>query len=229
MGPIAIFDKSFIQALSLDESVWFDHFFSANVCPVFYIETLADIAKDFKGGNSPIREVQKIAARFPECSSYPCISHTQICIADLLGHKVPMNGQIPMAHSRPVATGGQTGVIFNESPEAEAFARCCRGEFDQLEKQLASAWRKSLSTLDLGSTGEQFRKAGISGKTCQSLSDVAPSLANLQPEPTINLNACLLCCCSLIFQGRHIRKSSIAGRTSTILHCLNSLHIQHTA
>lgn len=26
-GPILIFDKSALQALSLDESVWLDHFF----------------------------------------------------------------------------------------------------------------------------------------------------------------------------------------------------------
>jgi hypothetical protein len=29
MGPIAIFDKSALQALSMDESVWFDAFFLA--------------------------------------------------------------------------------------------------------------------------------------------------------------------------------------------------------
>ena len=27
MGPIALFDKSFLQSLTVDESVWFDHFF----------------------------------------------------------------------------------------------------------------------------------------------------------------------------------------------------------
>lgn len=30
MGPIVLFDKSFLQALSVDEAVWFDHFFLAN-------------------------------------------------------------------------------------------------------------------------------------------------------------------------------------------------------
>ncbi len=27
MGPIALFDKSFLQSLTVDELVWFDHFF----------------------------------------------------------------------------------------------------------------------------------------------------------------------------------------------------------
>ena len=41
MGPITIFDKSALQALNMDEAVWFDAFFLANVVPLFYVETLA--------------------------------------------------------------------------------------------------------------------------------------------------------------------------------------------
>ncbi len=65
MGPIALFDKSFIQSLSLDESVWFDHFFLTNVCPVFFIETLADLGKRENGDKNPYREVEIIADKFP--------------------------------------------------------------------------------------------------------------------------------------------------------------------
>jgi hypothetical protein len=42
----ALFDKSFLQSLSVDESVWFDRHFAPVVCPVFYAETLADLAKE---------------------------------------------------------------------------------------------------------------------------------------------------------------------------------------
>ena len=42
MGPITIFDKSALQSLSMDESVWLDAFFLVNVVPLFYVETLAD-------------------------------------------------------------------------------------------------------------------------------------------------------------------------------------------
>jgi hypothetical protein len=46
MGPITLFDKSFIQSLSLDEAVWFDKFFMPVVCPIFFVETLADLGKE---------------------------------------------------------------------------------------------------------------------------------------------------------------------------------------
>ena len=44
-GPTLIFDKSALQALSLDEAVWLDHYFLSNVTPVFFVETLADLEK----------------------------------------------------------------------------------------------------------------------------------------------------------------------------------------
>jgi hypothetical protein len=53
MGPITIFDKSALQALSLDEAVWFDAFLLANVVAVFYVETLADLEKEVAEGKTP--------------------------------------------------------------------------------------------------------------------------------------------------------------------------------
>jgi hypothetical protein len=39
MGPITIFDKSALQALSIDETVWLEAYFLSNVTPLFYVET----------------------------------------------------------------------------------------------------------------------------------------------------------------------------------------------
>ena len=64
MGPITLFDKSFLQSLSTDESVWFDHFFITNICPMFYVETLADLDKSVREGRTPEREVEIIASKF---------------------------------------------------------------------------------------------------------------------------------------------------------------------
>jgi hypothetical protein len=56
MGPTTIFDKSGLQALNNDEAVWFDAFFLANVVPIFYVETLADLEKEVAEGrpNRPL-------------------------------------------------------------------------------------------------------------------------------------------------------------------------------
>ena len=44
MGPIALFDKSFLHMLNVDEAVVFDALYSAVICPIFYTEVLADLA-----------------------------------------------------------------------------------------------------------------------------------------------------------------------------------------
>ena len=66
MGPITLFDKSFLQSLNVDESVWFDHYYLANVCHLFYVETLADLEKAVRDGRTPEQEVGIIASKFPE-------------------------------------------------------------------------------------------------------------------------------------------------------------------
>jgi hypothetical protein len=51
-GPITIFNKSLLQALNLDEAVWFDNFYLANITPLFFVETLADLREDRRQGAS---------------------------------------------------------------------------------------------------------------------------------------------------------------------------------
>jgi len=46
VGPIALFDKSFLQSLNVDEAVLFDHFFLPVISPLFFVETLADLSRE---------------------------------------------------------------------------------------------------------------------------------------------------------------------------------------
>jgi hypothetical protein len=47
VGPVILFDKSFLEMLSVDEAAIFDFMFQSNICPIFYIETLAAALNDF--------------------------------------------------------------------------------------------------------------------------------------------------------------------------------------
>ena len=85
MGPITLFDKSFLQSLNVDESVWFDCFFYSGICPIFYVETLADLKKP-KLRRSPEQEVGIIADKFPERHCAPIVHHREMVIGDLLGN-----------------------------------------------------------------------------------------------------------------------------------------------
>lgn len=188
MGPITLFDKSFLQSLSVDESVWFDHFFYPNVCPLFYVETLADLTKTANpSGRTAEDEVRIIADKTPVLSGGPCVHHRELCISDLMGRRIPMRGQILVASARPVqSVEGHKGVIVDNPPEAQAFARWQRGEFKEVERRFARSWRDMLTTLDLPETARRMQALGISSTNCKSIEqahEMATTLVRSKAQP----------------------------------------------
>lgn len=185
MGPIILFDKSFLQSLSVDESVWFGHYFMPVVCPLFYVETLADLEKKTRSGRTPEDEVRIIANKFPDQSANPCVHHDTMVLNELLGHPAPMTGQIPLAGGRVVERNGKRGVLYDQSPEADAFSRWQKGEFREIERRLAKQWRADLQAVDLATVPDGLRKVGIDPTTCGSL-DQAKVLADSLVTGTTN-------------------------------------------
>ena len=179
MGPITLFDKSFLQSLNVDESVWFDRFFYSAICPIFYVETLADLKKP-QCCRSPEQEVGAIADKFPETQRAPMLHHGGMAIRNLLGDQVPLIGRIPRIISRQVKSENLTGVIYDQSPEEEAFLRWQSRKFHDLEREFASTWRANLESLDLKRIPDEFRNLGISGRNCtlQEAKSIADALVN---------------------------------------------------
>jgi hypothetical protein len=170
MGPVALFDKSFLQSLTVDESVWFDHFFYSNICPLVYVETLADLTKNTNSSGRSAEEIVRIIAdKTPATSGAPCVHHRDLCISNLMGRPVPMNGQIPTPGGRSVRSNGKKGVVFDESPEARAFARWPQAEFHEIERSYAHGWRELLTRLDLPATAARMRTLGINSKDCRTI------------------------------------------------------------
>lgn len=169
LQPNTLFDKSFLQSLSVDESVWFDNFFRPNVCPLFYVETLADLEKQPRSKRTPEQEVRIIADKFPEMNCTPNAYHTDIGFANLLGQAIPMTGQIILPRSRLVRTGDTFTAVVEESPEAEAFVRWQRSEFWEVERLCARTWREGLSSPHLNQVAESLRANGIDCKAVSGL------------------------------------------------------------
>ena len=166
-----LFDKSFLQSLSVDQSVWFDQHFLPVISPVFYVETLTDLAKEPTERGPAEKEVRNIAAKFPEMRGYPCASHFTMTVGDLLGQTVPMDGRVPLAGARYVQSGKRRGTVFDESPEVLAFLLWQRGEFLSLERLYAAGFRQALTNLDLREQRQTLRAFGVDGKVVTSLDD----------------------------------------------------------
>jgi hypothetical protein len=115
MGPTIIFDKSTLQSLSINEGVWLDAFYSTNITPLFFLETLADVGA--------------LAAKTPQLWSYPNVHHSTLCVGEMLGHALDMRGVPVLPRGAAFARGGVSGIFFSRPPEAEAFERWQRREF----------------------------------------------------------------------------------------------------
>lgn len=148
MGPTVLFDKSALQALSMDESVWFDTFFSANLIPTFYIETLADLEKEVAAGRDPEDLVGMLAEKTPS-TAYPNVHHRTLLAAELDGHEVALDGRpvISAGELRRTADG-RIGLHVEEFPEQVALLRWQEHDFLKIERDLARDWRATLTAAD---------------------------------------------------------------------------------
>ena len=145
MVPVAIFDKSFLQGLSPDESLWFDMYFETVITPLFFVETLADLSKALREGRTAEDEVGYIAKKTPEQHGYPTVHHVRACRRELAGHKVPMNLRPFIPGGQPTRFGDKTGLSFGLPQEAAALQRWREGEFQVVEREFAQKWRQGLA------------------------------------------------------------------------------------
>lgn len=171
MGPITLFDKSFLQGLRLDEAVLFDYFFLTNIAPVYFVETLADLEKALSSGRTPEEEVGIIAAKTPQVASSPNMFHGELCIGSLLGKNLPMDGRIVLPGGRQVRSGDKTGVVFEESREEQAFSRWQEGDFLDVERRFAKAWRGMLAVLNFDDMINEINALGVNLTSCRSLEE----------------------------------------------------------
>lgn len=132
----------------MDEAVWLDAFFSANVVPPFYVETLADLAKDLGRAASAEDLVGMLAEKTPS-DAYPNMHHRELLLAELAGHEIPINGVTVIAggdvREQP---GGKRGLHVGPSTEGKALARWREHEFSEVERSAARTWRAELAEHD---------------------------------------------------------------------------------
>jgi hypothetical protein len=148
LGPNTIFDKSALQALSIDEAVWLEVHFLSSVTPLFYVETLADLEKAAAEGRTPEEVVGSLAAKTPS-DAYPNVHHRTLISAELQGQEIEMSGRMMVAAGEyRRAPDGSLGMHIDEFPEAAMLLRWKTGEFDEVEREVAKAWRAELAAHD---------------------------------------------------------------------------------
>ena len=157
IGPLLIFDKSSIQSLTVDESVWLDAHYKGIITPLFFVETLADLSKEMKSGRTPEDVVGNIAEKV-SIGGPPNIHHSTLCLAELHGNKIEMSRRPVVGGGRQVTSGKRQGIVFEQAPEIDALQRWQNRDFLEVERRFASRWRQSLLDIDLNAIFEQGRE-----------------------------------------------------------------------
>ena len=179
MRPTACFDKSFLQSLSVDESVWFDHYFVAVITPLFFVETLADLGKQVEEGQTPENEVGKIADKTPELNGSPTAFYRTLCDAELRGFPVPMDGRPVLGGGKRAVVGDHKGLVIEVSPEVEALARWRRREFMEVERLHAKAWRAALAMPVWNGANDFLSWGRTQLRECGRIEDVLPLVRSI--------------------------------------------------
>lgn len=159
MGPIVLFDKSFVEMLNVDEAALFDFLYLTNICPMFLTEVLADLEKETSGQRTREKIVADVARKTPSAHSYPNMLHSTICLTELHGRHFPMDGRPVLGGGRPVRLQGEVGVYYEESPEMKAYSRWQAGKFLEVERGFARHWRAQLAAADLTQSAALAREA----------------------------------------------------------------------
>lgn len=177
MGPSLIFDKSTLQSLNPDESMWLSNFYLTNITPLFFVETLADLEKEMKSGKTPEQVVGSLAYKTPDMGACVNSHHHQLVQGELSGCCVEMSGRPVVSGGQTVLLGNEAGVIFKESPESEAFKRWQKYEFLDVERQIAKKWRAELKSVDLVDTSKMFQNFLSAVGVPKSLGDLNSKVA----------------------------------------------------
>lgn len=199
-GPALIFDKSALESFSADECMWLENFYTTNITPLFFVETLADLEKHVRSGKKPEDVVGTIAHKTPDMS---CVNthHRNLIAGELMQRgKIKMDGRPVLSASKTIELEGKMGVIFQEAPEVEASKRWEKSQFLEIERQIAKEWREELASMgqeNLSIFEKIFEAIGkpktleelkskidfmIEGDSERSLLEFGMSLLGIRPE-----------------------------------------------
>lgn len=159
MGPITLIDKSTIQALSFDEVLYLDRYYSIVIPPILMRELHSTLAKNPEPDKDWHKVLSILAAKVDSpFNSYIPPHAITMARENLLGQDVPMTGQIPLVGGRTLrARDGTYGVVFEEPAEKSMLRQWKKGEFSELDKKHARKIREMDHAINLSSLQKEIK------------------------------------------------------------------------
>jgi hypothetical protein len=159
MGPLLIFDKSFLQMLNPEEVFELRLHFKFVGTPLLIREIIADLKKEPSPERIPRTVVKTLALKMETAHGVQPANFRKLALANLCAHSVSMIGQVPVDVSRPnvhVTKDGR-GTIYDSVPEQGMWRRWAAEDFSTDDEATASAWRAGLEKVDLRAVGDNWK------------------------------------------------------------------------
>ena len=161
MGPLTIFDKSFLQMLNADEVLEFTLLFEPVGTPLLIREIISDLKKRPASPDRLASDVVRALARkMGQAHGVQPADFRKLAIANLLGGDVPMFGQVPVdttARNVQTAEGGNL-LLIDSVPEQRMWDRWAAGDFSTEDEEIAAAWRTGIARVDLRAIGDGWKE-----------------------------------------------------------------------
>ena len=151
IGPLLIFDKSFLQMLNPEEISELSLHFKFVGTPTLIGEIIADLKLEAPKRGLPADVVQALSRKMRKAYGLQPANYRKLALASLHAHEISMIGQVPVDGSAPNVhiTQDRQGVLYDSTPEQILWARWADGRFDAADELAATTWRNGIDQIDL--------------------------------------------------------------------------------
>lgn len=161
MGPMLMFDKSFLEMLSPEEVSELSMYFSFVGTPLLIWEIISDLKKMRKDRRLPEEVVRALASKMWQAHGLQPANFRKLVIANTCGVcDVPMIGQVPVDETAPnvFVTEDGKGVVYDSTIEQEMWQKWANGDFSVDDEQTATLWRAGVQNINLHAVGRNWKQ-----------------------------------------------------------------------
>src|SRR5215475_4373473 len=151
IGPLLIFDKSFLQMLNPEEVSEMSLHFKFVGTPTLISEIIADLKMEPPERRLPTEVVQMLSRKMQKAHGIQPANYRKLALANIYAHEISMVGQVPVDGSAPNVhiSHDRRGVLYDSTPEQAIWARWADGEFTTEDELTATTWRNGIDQIDL--------------------------------------------------------------------------------
>jgi hypothetical protein len=151
IGPLLIFDKSFLEMLNPIEIFELSLHFKFVGTPTLIGEIIADLKLPSDERTVPADVVKALSRKMLKVHGLQPANYRKLALANIRAYEIPMVGQVPVDSEAPNVhvTADRQGVLYDSTPEQELWARWAAGEFGADDELTATTWRNGIEQIDL--------------------------------------------------------------------------------